>query len=1380
MKKFLPIRYAMVQGFFALLLMFAGSSLLAQQTPALSLIQARLTANQSILNLTPADINTVSVKVDYTDITTGIRHMYAEQVLNGLAITQTDYSLHTINALQEDASNLISLQQYSVKGLAVNVVSASAVAALKSACLLGDTSSMYLKQVAAGISQYTVYSRSAYAAYDIPCRLVYYNSTRLHALIPAWEVQMMDVYKQHYYLGYVDAATGVVLYKTDLMLHCDFGKNNNTDKNGIAAPAPFKQMTAYQGINNTMDATNRATSILTGLPNKYRAYPPPFESPTSPGSRDSLVTQTGDPLSSPDGWQRVYGKDPYFYSRGNNLWAYQDPSPTPLGGIPSADPTRTAYANNGLAGAPPATEPMYFDYAVDTTATPSAYRQAAIVNLFYWNNIMHDVSYYFGFTEDAANFQVSPIVGAAATSRSSRPSAQNDDAIQAQAQDGGGTNNANFLTLPDGTAGQMQMYLWTASTPDSSVKIISSTSLIPAAHSQMFSIEAAFNTTFADSSSLYKNPAINRQFVIVQKNANSVTGTSSQGCSTGEESVALPPANNVLGKIVLIDRGTCSFVEKVLGAQDGGAAGAIIINNIPGPPLGMGGSDAPGNAIKIPAVMISQADGNILKNQLNAGATIMGSMQRLLPPPPMRDGDIDNGVMAHEYTHGISTRLTGGGGTEGPLGGAEQGGEGWSDYNAMYMVTRKANIIPPTAANIGTHPNGTLQTHGLANYVVYQPYGGPGLRQYPYSIDMTINPSTFGWVLTPAYTEIHAVGFIWCSMLYDLMQSFIDIPSSPMSDNVYDGANPIKDPVSGLLIPPATSGGNNIATRLILEGIKLQPLSPTFVQERDAILQADTLLYHGMHGCQIWKVFARRGLGFSAYSGSNALGDEIEGYDLPWACDATQKKITVTTVGKSKITNGLASNYTITVVNQNANAIAGLTVTDTLMSYLINPTSSDAFVQNGNILTWTLDMAPNATKVITLSTLVNSPKVSNILFNDDMESGAANWDTTGTYPNGVRFTMDSTQAYSGKHSMWMQDVDAGGSNATLMLKKIQNITATTELVFFHKYATESTYDGGIVEVSTDSLTWTYLPPTTFQKGNYSGVITTANNPLIGTADAAAFTGASQGWVTSIASLGNYVGKSVYIRFRFTSDAGGGSVSPGGWWIDDVYLLNNRTEAPMLTTARTDNTSPIQVGKGINASSLTSAFILGSPTVVLAINAMDLTGTENNNVVNLKWLAMNEINIDHYEIERKAIDEAAFKSVGSVTAVNAATTQQYQFADKNVVAGQSYLYRINQITKDGKSALTNNIFLRIGGKNLQVVVYPNPAKKVANLSITNPSGNPVNITLSNVLGNKIAALSMGTSKNINFALPVGGLPAGTYWLQTKTETESVTTQVIIIK
>jgi hypothetical protein len=68
------------------------------------------------------------------------------------------------------------------------------------------------------------------------------------------------------------------------------------------------------------------------------------------------------------------------------------------------------------------------------------------------------------------------------------------------------------------------------------------------------------------------------------------------------------------GNIVLIDRGTCTFVEKVKNAQNAGAIGVIIGDNVAGsPPAGLGGADP---TIVISSVRITQADANTLKNAL--------------------------------------------------------------------------------------------------------------------------------------------------------------------------------------------------------------------------------------------------------------------------------------------------------------------------------------------------------------------------------------------------------------------------------------------------------------------------------------------------------------------------------------------------------------------------------------------------------------------------------------------------------------------------------------------------------------------------------------------------------------------------------------------
>jgi len=86
------------------------------------------------------------------------------------------------------------------------------------------------------------------------------------------------------------------------------------------------------------------------------------------------------------------------------------------------------------------------------------------------------------------------------------------------------------------------------------------------------------------------------------------TGTATDGCE------ALINGAAVSGKLALIDRGNCTFVQKVTNAQNAGAIGVIIVDNVAGcPPAGLGGVDP---SITIPSVRITLADGNTIKANL--------------------------------------------------------------------------------------------------------------------------------------------------------------------------------------------------------------------------------------------------------------------------------------------------------------------------------------------------------------------------------------------------------------------------------------------------------------------------------------------------------------------------------------------------------------------------------------------------------------------------------------------------------------------------------------------------------------------------------------------------------------------------------------------
>ncbi len=86
-----------------------------------------------------------------------------------------------------------------------------------------------------------------------------------------------------------------------------------------------------------------------------------------------------------------------------------------------------------------------------------------------------------------------------------------------------------------------------------------------------------------------------------------------EGCN------ALVNTAQVNGKIAVIDRGNCNFTVKVKNAQDAGAIGVIMVNNVSGNPIIQGGTD---NTITIPSVMVSKTDGAIFKQEINAGNTV--------------------------------------------------------------------------------------------------------------------------------------------------------------------------------------------------------------------------------------------------------------------------------------------------------------------------------------------------------------------------------------------------------------------------------------------------------------------------------------------------------------------------------------------------------------------------------------------------------------------------------------------------------------------------------------------------------------------------------------------------------------------------------------
>ncbi|KNE65776.1 hypothetical protein AMAG_19209 [Allomyces macrogynus ATCC 38327] len=129
---------------------------------------------------------------------------------------------------------------------------------------------------------------------------------------------------------------------------------------------------------------------------------------------------------------------------------------------------------------------------------------------------------------------------------------------------------------------------------------------------------------------------------------------------------------------------------------------------------------------------------------------------------PNRDGDLENGIVIHEFGHGVSNRLTGGPHNSGCLAWGESGGmgEGWGDVWATIFRHRTADRAHRDYGpwHMGKYANG----------------GSTGIRKYPYSPDVDVNPSTYSFLNHQGYWGVHAKGEVWAAILLEVYWNLID------------------------------------------------------------------------------------------------------------------------------------------------------------------------------------------------------------------------------------------------------------------------------------------------------------------------------------------------------------------------------------------------------------------------------------------------------------------------------------------------------------------------------------------------------------------------------------------------------------------------------
>ncbi|MEZ4368692.1 MAG: M36 family metallopeptidase [Kofleriaceae bacterium] len=448
--------------------------------------------------------------------------------------------------------------------------------------------------------------------------------------------------------------------------------------------------------------------------------------------------------------------------------------------------------------------PGVFDHTYDPLAPPvaPAQTQASATDLFYVINWLHDWYYDAGFDEAAGNAQLDNYGRGGLAGDPMRGETQD-------AYDAGARNNANMTTPSDGTPPRMQVYVWSGS-------LEASLTLSPGGDTPAVGT-AQFGPTDFDVTG----------GVVV---ADDGTDTTSDGCE--------PLVGDVTGKIVLVDRGQCTFKRKTVNAEAAGAIGLVVANNVVGGgTVGMAEGE-PEGPTALPLLSIGTADGAALHARL-ADGPLTARLTRVTGTE--RDGALDQTIVAHEFGHYLHHRLADCAEKQ-----CRAISEGLGDFLALHLMLREGDDLG------GAFP---VAQYATASYPDPEYFG---IRRAPYSVDPSVNALTLRHIgagaalpaipLSPRTgtdnTAVHPAGEIWAAMLHEGYVALLATTTAPGATRTFDE---VRRAMSAYLVT----------------GLGMLPPDATYTETRDALLAAAEAA-NPDDAATLAAAFARRGAGSCA------------------------------------------------------------------------------------------------------------------------------------------------------------------------------------------------------------------------------------------------------------------------------------------------------------------------------------------------------------------------------------------------------------------------------------------------------------------------------------------------------------------------------------
>src|SRR5436190_4204697 len=551
-----------------------------------------------------------------------------------------------------------------------------------------------------------------------------------------------------------------------------------------------------------------------------------------------------------------------------------------------------------------------------------------------------------------------------------------------------------------------------------------------------------------------------------------------------------------------------------------------------------------------------------------------GRMQMFLwtNPTPDFDGSVDADIVIHELTHGLSNRLHGNGSGLSGLNMSRGMGEGWSDFYAHAMLSE------PTDPINGVYPTGryaTYRLNGSPNALNNYYYG---IRRFPKAVmaftgpnGKPHNPLTFNDIdqskanlsdgaFAPAFSTtadgVHAQGEVWSSALWEVRAKYIQRLGWDV--------------------------GNRRVLQHITDGMKLAPVSPTFLQERDAIAAAAIATGTPEDVADVWAGFAIRGMGWSASiqntGGSTADGsgtsqtrvtEAFDGPNLILSPDVTISDSTGDNDGSFEpgetlqVTVSLKNITGLTANNANVQLVGGGAASYGTIAHNGTVSNQMSFtIPAGTPCGAAVNLTVNVTSTLGPTSFVRPIQIGSMIqtFSESFDavtalSFPAGWTPTSVQ-SGISFVTSTSNSNSAPNAAFAADPTTVGGGTDLTTPAVPITAQAAVLTFRNRFDTEAGWDGGVVEISIAGGAFQDIITAggAFIANGYNGPLGPGtNNPL---SNRPAWSGNSNGYLTtSIRLPAAAAGQNVQIKFRFGGDDNTAGAGPNpGWYIDNVQLF----------------------------------------------------------------------------------------------------------------------------------------------------------------------------------------------------------------------------------